>query len=64
MLLPQSVRDEEQVFEINGTLSLGYDESEGSGRHGNIVLRSREEARVDCIGLGAVGVELTPYERV
>lgn len=31
--------------------------------HGNIVLRSREEARVDYIGEGAVGVELAPYER-
>lgn len=33
MLLPQSIRDEEQVFGMNGTLSSGHDESEGSGGH-------------------------------
>lgn len=32
--------------------------------YGNVVLRFRGEDRVDCIGLGTVGRELKPWERV
>lgn len=31
---------------------------------GNVTLRFRGEDRVDCIGLGTVGIELKPCERV
>lgn len=31
-VLSQSILDEEQVLGVNGALSLGYDEYEGSGQ--------------------------------
>lgn len=32
--------------------------------YGNIVLRSRRDGEVYCIGLHTVGIQLKPYERM